>query len=62
LRLLIAWAYGVPVQQVVAPDWTLLASIVIVAKAGHPATEDEVRLMVQTLLEQRFKLRVHRET
>lgn len=62
LRLLIAWAYGVPIAQVVAPDWTLEAHVVIVAKAGRPATEDEVRLMVQTLLEERFKLRVHRET
>lgn len=62
LRLLIAWAYGVPLDQVVAPDWTLVARTVIVAKAGRPATEDEVRLMVQTLLEERFKLRVHRET
>ncbi len=62
LRLLIAWAYGVPFQQVVAPDWTVLANTVVVAKAGRPVAEDQVRLMLQTLLEDRFKLRVHRET
>ena len=62
LRLIIAWAYGVPVHQVVAPEWSFLANTVISAKAGSPVPDDQVRLMVQTLLEDRFKLRVHRET
>ena len=62
LRLLIGWAYGVSVWQVVAPDWAMTANTVVSAKAGHPVSDDEVRLMAQTLLEDRFKLRVHRET
>jgi uncharacterized protein (TIGR03435 family) len=62
LRLLIAWAYGVPLDQVIAPDWTQLANTVVRAKAGRPVSNDQVRLMLQTLLEERFKLRVHRET
>jgi uncharacterized protein (TIGR03435 family) len=32
------------------------------ARTGGAATDDEVRLMVQSLLEDRFKLKVHRET
>jgi uncharacterized protein (TIGR03435 family) len=32
------------------------------ARAGKGATEDQVRLMMQSLLEDRFKLKVHRET
>ena len=62
LRLLIAWAYGVPLNQVVAPEWAMTANTVVSAKAGNPVADDQVRLMVQTLLEDRFKLRVHRET
>lgn len=32
------------------------------ARIGRDATEDEVRLMMQSMLEDRFKLKVHRET
>jgi uncharacterized protein (TIGR03435 family) len=32
------------------------------ARAGHDATDDEVRLMFQSLLADRFQLRLHRET
>jgi uncharacterized protein (TIGR03435 family) len=32
------------------------------ARAGRPATDDEIRQMFQSLLEDRFKLQVHRET
>jgi uncharacterized protein (TIGR03435 family) len=32
------------------------------ARTGPEATEDQVRLMFQSLLEERFKLKVHRET
>jgi uncharacterized protein (TIGR03435 family) len=32
------------------------------ARAGRDATDDQVRLMFQSLLEDRFKLKVHRET
>jgi uncharacterized protein (TIGR03435 family) len=32
------------------------------ARAGADATDDQVRLMVQSLLEDRFKLKIHRET
>src|SRR5450432_3288193 len=39
---LIAWAYGVPFQQVVAPEWARLAGMDIVAKASSPVGEDQV--------------------
>jgi uncharacterized protein (TIGR03435 family) len=32
------------------------------ARIGHDATDDEVRLMMQSMLEDRFHLKVHRET
>jgi uncharacterized protein (TIGR03435 family) len=32
------------------------------ARTGVPATDDQVRLMMQSLLEDRFKLKIHRET
>jgi uncharacterized protein (TIGR03435 family) len=34
----------------------------IEARAAEPSTDDQIRLMLQTLLEDRFKLKVHRET
>lgn len=34
----------------------------IEARAGVPATDEQVRVMFQSLLEDRFKLKVHRET
>jgi len=62
LRYITAWAYGVPFFQLIAPDWTLQAAVNIEAKAAYPAEEDQVRLMLRTLLEERFKLTVHHET
>lgn len=34
----------------------------IVAKAGHPVSRPQIRLMLQSLLEEHLKLRFHRET
>jgi uncharacterized protein (TIGR03435 family) len=62
LHYLTAWAYKMPFYQVIIPDWTLEAAINIEAKAAQPVGEDQVRLMLQALLEERFKLKVHRET
>jgi uncharacterized protein (TIGR03435 family) len=62
LRYIISRAYGVPMSQVVAPEWTLLANTIIDAKAGGPVADDQVLLMLRTLLEDRFRLKVHRET
>jgi len=71
LRLVIAMAYGVPpsllypYEGVVVsggPDWLNMPLYEIEAKAEGPATEAALRLMLQTLLGERFKLKLHRET
>ena len=63
LRLLIQNAYRVRSYQVVGgPDWIESARWDIEAKAEDNASPQQVLLMTQTLLEDRFKLKVHRET
>jgi len=44
------------------PDWVRNDRYDIEARAPRSATKDEMRLMMQSLLEDRFKLRVHWET
>jgi uncharacterized protein (TIGR03435 family) len=70
LRLLIINSYGLQQQQLVgAPDWISSERFDIVAKAegdlGPPVARDgspsRLQLMVRSLLEERFKLEVHRE-
>jgi len=62
LQYVTSWAYKVPFYQVIAPEWVRTAVINIEAKPAQPVSEDQVRLMLQVLLEERFKLKVHRET
>jgi len=62
LRACIKWAYHVQEVQIDAPGWLNEAQFDIVAKAAGPATEAEMRVMMQTLLADRFKLVLHRET
>jgi uncharacterized protein (TIGR03435 family) len=57
------WAYGVREFQVLgAPGWLKQELFEIDARAEHPATEAEMKQMVQALLAERFKLKLHRET
>ena len=64
VRGLIAWAYGVPGSQVRGgPDWLDPEPYYIDARAADPeAGPDQIREMSKTLLAERFKLVVHRET
>ncbi len=62
LQYIIAWAYDVPATQVIAPNWDSLPRFDIVAKSAAPASEAQVRVMLQALLAERFKLTVHHET
>ena len=62
LRTAIGWAYHVFDYQVTGPDWIGSERYDIVAKAAGPASEPEQRAMLQTLLADRFKLAVHRQT
>jgi uncharacterized protein (TIGR03435 family) len=60
----IRWAYDVKEYQVSGPDWIRsdAASYDIEAKAAPHTTTRQLRLMLQTLLRERFKLTLHRET
>jgi uncharacterized protein (TIGR03435 family) len=63
LRLLIGTAYNVQTFQIVGgPDWIKTIGYDLDAKAGGNPSRSEVWLMLQSLLEERFALQVHRET
>src|SRR5215510_7931114 len=63
-------AYGVGGRQLSGPRWltelttdpTQVTRFEIIAKVPDNATKDQVPLMLQKLLEDRFKLQVHRES
>jgi uncharacterized protein (TIGR03435 family) len=58
----IRWAYNVQPYQVNGPAWLESERFDIAAKAGAPAPEAQLRLMLQTLLADRFKLVLHRQS
>src|SRR5439155_1891243 len=58
----IRWAYHVMDYQVMGPDWLGNERFDIVGKSAGPVAEDELRLMLQGLLAERFKLTLHRQT
>ena len=65
VRGVIGWAYGVRGPTLVhgGPDWLDTEPFDFEAKAANPdADEDQIWAMVRTLLADRFKLTVHRET
>jgi uncharacterized protein (TIGR03435 family) len=61
LSTAIRWAYKLGVYEISGPDWISNARFDITAKAVSPVAEDRLRLMLQTLLKDRFKLEVHRQ-
>jgi uncharacterized protein (TIGR03435 family) len=62
LKDLIANAYKVKIYQVSGPDWLATERFDIVAKLPDGASKDDAPLMLQSLLEDRFKLAAHRDT
>ena len=63
VRLLIQQAYGVRDFQIVGgPDWMRSERYDITAKPAEAATQDQVKVMIQALLKDRFHLAFHRET
>lgn len=63
LRFFIQNAYGVrPFQISGGPDWINSEGYDIEAKAEGDPSPEEMHRMMQTLLEERFRLKMHRET
>lgn len=58
----IAWAFDIQEPQIAGPNWLNDVTFDIFAKAAAPATEAELRNMLQALLAERFQLTFHRET
>jgi uncharacterized protein (TIGR03435 family) len=61
VKNLLMTAYGLPVNLVLGPQWIDADRFDITAKVPPGATKEEVNLMLQNLLADRFKLVVHRE-
>lgn len=63
LKLLIMIAYGVSDRRVSGgPGWLNTDTYDVEAKAEHPVTRQQIDLMLQSLLAERFDLRLHKET
>lgn len=61
LRVLIQWAYDTPPFQIDGPDWLRDNCFDLTAKAAAAADEWQMRLMLRTLLAERFGVKVHSE-
>jgi uncharacterized protein (TIGR03435 family) len=61
LKNLLVNAFGVKTYQISGPAWIDTERFDIVAKVPQGATKDDVKLMLQNLLSERFKLTLHRE-
>jgi uncharacterized protein (TIGR03435 family) len=62
LKSLISLAYHVKPYQITGPDWMANTRFDIVAKLPDKASKDDAPGMLQTLLEDRFKLTIHRSS
>lgn len=60
LKSLLTYAYGVKPYQITGPDWMSTTRFDIVAKMPEGSTKDDAPKMLQSLLEDRFKLSTHR--
>lgn len=62
LKELIAYAYKLRPYEVSGPEWLVTDRFDIAARLPDGASKDDVPDMLRALLEERFKLAVHRET
>jgi uncharacterized protein (TIGR03435 family) len=62
LQTLLREAYGVQYDQIQGPGWMAEQKYDLVAKVPPGATKDDLKLMLQDLLVDRFKLSLHRVT
>jgi uncharacterized protein (TIGR03435 family) len=60
LRSLMSLAYGVKRYQIAGPDWMATTRFDIVAKMPEGSKKEDSSKMLQTLLEERFRLTTHR--
>jgi uncharacterized protein (TIGR03435 family) len=56
------WAYKLGVYEISGPEWISTLRFDIAAKAPAPVPEEQLRVMLQSLLKERFKLEAHRES
>lgn len=62
LKYLITYAYGIQDYELLGgPDWIGAIRYDVDAKTAGTVPDAQVRLMLQSLLEDRFKLKIHRE-
>jgi uncharacterized protein (TIGR03435 family) len=59
--MLLTRAYGVKMYQISGPDWIDSERYDIVAKVPPDTTREQFNIMLQNLLNERFKLTLHRE-
>jgi uncharacterized protein (TIGR03435 family) len=62
LQRLLAEAYHLQLKQVLGPPWIDRNEFDIEAKAAGPATEDQMAVMLQSLVAARFNVKQHTET
>jgi uncharacterized protein (TIGR03435 family) len=62
LRDCIQWAWGLREYQLAGPDWITFERYDIAARAAAPASAEDLRAMMRSLLTDRFRLRQRRET
>lgn len=62
MSLLLARAYGVSEEMISGPNWLGTSKYAIVANVPIGATKEQVKLMLQNLLAERFHLACHQET
>ena len=63
VKFLLEWAYGIqPSQHAGGPPWLETDRYDIVAKAEGEASDAQMKLMAQTLLADRFQLKLHHES
>ena len=59
---LLGWAFQVREYQIIGPDWSKSDRYDIIAKAPDGSADNQIPLMLQSLLVERFKMKFHRET
>jgi len=63
LRFALEWAYDLKDYQIVGPEWIKAEERYdMVATAPGPASEAQMKLMLQALLTERFQMKIRRET